>query len=99
MNDHASVVQVSRHVPADGRTDEVAGVLRVLAEDARKAPGCFGAQLAASDRDGHALVLIARWESAEAMNRFKQQPEYTGFEREIADSLRRAPETELFTTA
>ncbi len=98
MSDHANVVQVSRHYAADGRRDEVAGVIRVLAEDARKAPGCFGAQLAESDQDGHALVLIARWESQQAMERFKQQPEYTGFEREIADSLRRAPETELFTT-
>lgn len=99
MNDHASVVQVSRHYPADGRRDEVAGVLRVLAEDARKAPGCFGAQLAASDQDGHALVFIARWENADAMNSFKGQAEYTGFEREIADSLRKAPQTETFTTA
>ncbi len=98
MNEHASVVQVSRHYPADGRRDEVAGVLRVLAEDARKAKGCFGAQLTESDQDGHALVLVARWDSQQAMERFKRQPEYTGFEREIAESLRRAPETELFTT-
>lgn len=98
MSEHANVVQVSRHYAADGRRDEVAGVLRVLAEDARKAPGCFGAQLTESDQDGHALVLVARWESQQAMERFKQQPEYTGFEREIAESLRRAPETELFTT-
>jgi len=67
MNEHANVVNVARHHPAGGRRDEVAGMLRVLAEDARKAPGCFGAQITSSDRDRDALVLISRWESAEAM--------------------------------
>ncbi len=99
MNDHANVVQIARHYATEGRRDEVAGVLRVLAEDARKAPGCFGAQLTESDRDSHALVLISRWESADAMEQFRRQPEYTGFEREIADSMSRGPDVETFTTA
>ncbi|HYL08140.1 MAG TPA: antibiotic biosynthesis monooxygenase family protein [Candidatus Udaeobacter sp.] len=99
MNEHANVVNVARHHPAGGRRDEVAGMLRVLAEDARKAPGCFGAQITSSDRDRDGLVLISRWESAEAMRKFQQQDEYTGFEREIGESLSRPLDSETFTTA
>jgi quinol monooxygenase YgiN len=99
MNEHANIVQVARHYPGNGRRDEVAGVLRVLAEDARLASGCFGAQITTSDRNQDALVLISRWESAEANRKFQQQEAYTGFEREIKDSLSRPVDVETFTTA
>jgi len=99
MNDHAGVVRVVRHYPAAGRRDEVAGVLKAAAEAARNATGCFGAQVAGSDKDEDQLVLISRWESREAMERFHSQPEFTGLQRMLESSLVDPPEAEIFTTA
>ncbi len=99
MNDHASVVRVARHVPAAGRRDEVAGVLKSAAEAARDASGCFGAQVASSDREPDQVVLISRWESSEAMQKFHSQPEFTSLQRTIEGSLEGAPAVEMFTTA
>lgn len=99
MNDHARVVRLSRHFPATGRRDEVAGVLKAVADAMRDAAGCFGAQVASSDRDPEQIVLISRWESVEALERFNQSPEFTGFERELESSLEGPPEGESFTTA
>jgi quinol monooxygenase YgiN len=95
MNDHATVVRVERREPAAGRRDEVAGVLKSVAETARDASGCFGAQVATSDREPTQVVLISRWESTEAMQKFHSQPDYTSLER----TLDGAPRIELFTTA
>jgi quinol monooxygenase YgiN len=99
MNDHASVVRVARHKPAAGRRDEVAGVLKSAAEAARDASGCFGAQVASSDRDAEQVVLISRWESGEAMKKFHSQPEFTSLVRTIEGSLDGQPAVEIFTTA
>jgi quinol monooxygenase YgiN len=99
MNDHASVVRVVRHEPAAGRRDEVAGVLKSAAEAARDASGCFGAQVASSDRDPEQVVMISRWESSEAMDKFHSQPEFTSLHRTIEGSLQRDPTVEVFTTA
>jgi quinol monooxygenase YgiN len=99
MNDHASVVRVARHEPAAGRRDEVAGVLRSVAEAARDASGCFGAQVASSDREPAQVVLISRWESSEAMEKFHAQPDFTSLQRTIEGSLAGAPKVEIFTTA
>ena len=95
MNDHAAVVRVQRHEPGAGRRDEVAGVLRSVAQAARDASGCFGAQVATSDREPTQVVLIERWESPEAMERFHSRPEYTSLERTLDES----PKVEVFTTA
>jgi quinol monooxygenase YgiN len=95
MNDHATVVRVERHEPGAGRRDEVAGVLKSAAEAARDAKGCFGAQVASSDLDPKQVVLIERWESADAMEGFHKRPEFTSLERTIDDS----PKVEVFTTA
>ena len=99
MSEHASVIRVSRHYPADGRRDEVASVLNALAEAMRKAPGCFGAQVVLSDRDSEPIILISRWESTDAMARFGQQPDFTVFQRQLQSSLEGPPEIEIFTTA
>ena len=99
MKDHASVVRVSRHQPTDGRRDEVAGLLKAIAESMRDAPGCFGAQVTSSNRDGAELVLISRWESGDAMEKYNAQPEFTGFQREVKTSLAGPPDVEVFTTA
>jgi quinol monooxygenase YgiN len=95
MNDHATVVRIERHEPGAGRRDEIAGVLKSAAEAARDASGCYGAQVTSSDREPTQVVLIERWESAEAMERFHKRPEFTSLERTIGDS----PKVEVFTTA
>ena len=95
MNDHASVVRVERHEVGPGKRDEIAGVLKSAAEAARDASGCFGAQVASSDQDPKEIVLIERWESAEAMKTFHERPEFTSLERTIDGS----PKVEVFTTA
>ena len=99
MNEHATVVRVERHEPAAGRRDEVAGVLKSAAEAAREASGCFGAQVASSDRAPDEVVLISRWESGEAMEKFHSQPDYTSLERTLDGSEQRRPAVETFTTA
>ena len=99
MNDHARVVRVSRHFSATGRRDEVAGVLKAMADSMRDASGCFGAQVALSDRDPEQLILISRWESSDAMHRFHEAEDFTGFQRELEPSLQGAPDVEIFTTA
>lgn len=99
MNDHARLVRVSRHFAATGRRDEVAGLLKAVADAMRKAPGCFGAQVASSDRDPEQMVLISRWESVEAMEHYQASAEFGGFQRELASSLAGSPDAENFTTA
>ena len=95
MNDHARVVRVERHEAGAGKRDEVAGVLKSAAEALRDAKGCFGAQVASSDREPNQMVLIERWESAEAMRAFHERPEFTSLER----TLDGANKVEVFTTA
>ena len=95
MNDHAAVVRVERREPGAGRRDEVAGVLKSVAEAARDASGCFGAQVASWDREPTQVVLISRWESEDAMKKFTSQPDYTSLERTLDGS----PRVEVFTTA
>jgi len=99
MNAHAAVVRVERYQPATGRHDEVAGILKSAAEAARDASGCFGAQVAQSDRDPNEVVLISRWQSNEAMQKFHSQPDFTSPERTLDGSLKGKPEAETFTTA
>lgn len=95
MNDHARVVRIERHEPGAGRRDEVAGMFKLAAETARDAHGCYRAQVTSSDRQPTQVVLIERWESADAMRHFHERPEYTGVERSIEGS----PKVEIFTTA
>ena len=95
LKEHASVVRVERHEPGAGRRDEVAGVLRSVADAARDASGCFGAQVASSDREPGEVVLISRWESREAMDRFLAQPDFTSLEK----TLDGKPKVEIFATA
>jgi quinol monooxygenase YgiN len=95
MDDHARVVRVERHVAGSGKRDEVAGILKSAAEAARDAKGCYGAQVASSDQDSEQVVLIERWESAEAMEGFHKRSEFTSLER----TLDSTPKVEVLTTA
>lgn len=95
MNDHASAVRIERHEIGAGKRDEVAGMLRLAAETARDASGCFGAQVATSDGQPAQVVLIERWESEDAMRRFHERPEFTSLER----TLDNKPSVEVLITA
>jgi len=44
-------------------------------------------------------MLIERWESSEAMQKFHAQPDFTSLQRTIEGSLASQPEVEVFTTA
>ena len=99
MNDHATVVRIERHEPAAGRRDEVAGVLKSVAEAARDAGGCFGAQVATSDREPTQVTLISRWESEDAMKRFHSDTGYASLERTLDGSVDGKARVETFTTA
>ena len=99
MNDHAGVVRITRHEAAQGRRDEVASLLRAVAEAARLAPGCFGAQVTSSNLDGESLILVSRWETAGAMEKFGQSPDFTSLQRQLKDSLAGPPQIEVLTTA
>jgi quinol monooxygenase YgiN len=99
MNDHATVVRVARYYPSEGRRDEVAGMLKALAESARDAPGCFGAQVTSSDEDTGAVIVVSRWENRDALRRFGDRPENAGVLRDLEPSLTGRPKAEHFTTA
>ncbi|HKC19066.1 MAG TPA: antibiotic biosynthesis monooxygenase family protein [Candidatus Dormibacteraeota bacterium] len=88
-------MRVERHEPAAGRRDEVAGVLKSAAETMRDAHGCYGAQVTSSDREPTQVVLIERWESADAMREFHERPEFTSLERTLDNKA----SVEVFTTA
>jgi quinol monooxygenase YgiN len=99
VNDHAGVVRIARHQAAEGRRDEVAGLLKAAAESMRDAPGCFGAQVMSSDRKQEQLILVSRWQSVDAMDKYNARPEFAGFQREIMSSLEGAPDVEILTRA
>lgn len=73
MDEHASVVDVSRYRPADGKRDEMLAEMKKIAERASKSEGCFGAQICASNSDADALVAVSRWKSRQALEKFSTE--------------------------
>jgi len=45
MAEHATVIDVSRYYPAEGKRAELLDAMRRLAAAASQAPGCFGSQV------------------------------------------------------
>lgn len=99
MSEHAGLVRVGRFHPASGQRDETVIHLNAMAAAAGRAPGCFGAQVTMSDRDPDALVLISRWESPDALQRFADQTEFADIRAKLEPTLTSPPTFELFTTA
>jgi quinol monooxygenase YgiN len=96
--DHASLVRVTHLYPSDGNRETVIGLLKAIAESARRAPGCFGGQVCTSDQDTEAVVAISRWQDRDSMERFHETPDFTGVLREIQPVLARPSRTEHFQT-
>ena len=96
MPEHATVVDVSRYYPADGKREELREAMRGLAQATSGAAGCFGAQVCSSDHDADALVAISRWESAEALERFSSDRGFLGQAEELRSLLARPAAREHF---
>ena len=99
MSDHAGLVRVGRFRPAAGKRDDVAAVLGEMAATARRADGCFGAQVTISNRDHESIVLVSRWQSRGALDRFGTTSEFEAVRSRLQPLLEGPPEFELFTTA
>ena len=96
--DHATLLRVTHFYPSDGNRDSLIGLLKAIAESARKAPGCFGGQVCSSDQDTEAVVAVSRWQDRESMDRFHDSPDFSGVMREIQPTLARPSRTEQFHT-
>ena len=96
--DHATLVRVTHFYPSEGNRDSLVGLLKAIAESARKAPGCFGGQVCTSDQDTEAVVAVSRWQDREAMDRFHDSPDFSGVMREIQPTVARPSRTEHFQT-
>jgi heme-degrading monooxygenase HmoA len=99
MAEHATVVDVSRYYPADGKRDGLLEAMRKLAQTVSQAPGCFGSQVCTSDTDGDALIAVSRWESAEALQRFADSSEFAAERDGLSDLLGRRSAREHLTSA
>jgi quinol monooxygenase YgiN len=96
--DHATLVRVTHFYPSEGNRDTLVGLLKAIAESARKAPGCFGGQVCSSDQDTDAVVALSRWQDRETMERFHNTPDFSGVMREIQPTVARPARTEHYTT-
>lgn len=99
MAEHATVIDVSRYHPADGRRDELLAAMRRIASAASEASGCFGSQVCVSEGDPDALVAVSRWESAEALKRFAESPDFVSEREGLAGLLGRDAVREHLSSA
>jgi quinol monooxygenase YgiN len=97
VTEHAHVVRIGRFPPADGHQADVVRLVGALAEAARSAKGCFGAQVMKSDRDD-AVVLISRWESGDALTRWTDSTAFLSIRAQLDRNLMRFPAFEHFTS-
>lgn len=89
MADHATVIDVSRYYPAQGKRDELLAAMRRLATAANAAAGCFGSQVCTSEGDPEALIAVSRWESAEALRGFADSPDFVAERDRLTNLLGR----------
>jgi quinol monooxygenase YgiN len=96
MTDHATVIEVERFAPADGKAGELLIDLKGVRDLADHAPGCFGAQVCRSQEDPEVLVLIARWRDDAAVEQFGRSPELRAALATVDTLLARARQSEHF---
>jgi quinol monooxygenase YgiN len=70
MSEHAHVIRVSAFRPAPGRRDELVDVCQALAELARVADGCFGAQVCQVSERPDDVAVVSRWRDRSALDSF-----------------------------
>jgi quinol monooxygenase YgiN len=86
MAEHASVIDVSRYYPAQGKRDDLLAAMKQLADKAASSSGCFGAQACESDQDHDSLVAISRWASQADLDAFANSADFI-HERERLTAL------------
>jgi quinol monooxygenase YgiN len=96
MADHATVVDVERFWPADGKAGEVLIELRRVRDLTDHAPGCFGAQVCRSQEDPEILVLISRWKDDATAEQFGRSPDLRAALARVDSLLARPRQAEHF---
>lgn len=99
MADHATVVDVSRYYPAEGKREGLLNAMRRLADTVSKVPGCFGSQICTSDQDPDALIAVSRWESGAALQSFADSPAFVEERQGLQDLLGKESVREHLTSA
>lgn len=94
--EHASVVRVARFRPASGKREALLNRLQGGVDGIRQRDGCFGAQICGMREDADLIVVISRWASQAALEKFLTE---TAQERAGATELTQAaPTTETFVS-
>jgi quinol monooxygenase YgiN len=94
--EHASVVRVARFRPASGKREALLDRLKGGLDGIRQRDGCFGAQICGMREDPELIVVISRWASHAALDKFLTD---TATERAGAAELTQAaPTTETFVS-
>jgi quinol monooxygenase YgiN len=92
VSEHAHVVRVSAFLPVSGRRDELVDVCQALAELARGADGCFGAQVCQVGERPDDVAVVSRWRDRSAVEAFTG-PRTEEAVRRLEGLLREAPAT------
>lgn len=93
MAEHARVIRMTRFVPAAGKRADLIDALEEVAERVRRVEGCYGVQVCDVSEDPRPLVVISRWDSAEALARLPADQ----VRARVQDLIEGEPETEHYT--
>lgn len=94
MADHASVIDVSRYYPAQGKRQDLLEAMKQLAAKAAASRGCFGAQACESDQDRESLVAVSRWASQADLDAFAGSPDFVQERQRLSALLARQAQRE-----
>jgi len=73
--EHAGLVRIATFRARPGKADQLLDAARGNASDARAADGCRSAQVCIADEDPDTLLVVSRWESADALRAFLDRHE------------------------
>lgn len=76
MPEHANIVRVATVHSQPGREAELIEVARRHAQRLSQREGCFGAQVARSDKRPETISVISRWRDEGALNAYYQSSEF-----------------------